>query len=59
MTVFVSIVASLAFESPVLIIEKLIFGPTNTPDTIRANEQCAIQPNQSEIQYEQMENVTN
>ncbi|XP_055304016.1 uncharacterized protein LOC129569308 [Sitodiplosis mosellana] len=54
-TIFVSIIASLAFESPIVIIEKFIFGSINKPDTHTENEQ----QNQSEIPNEPKDNDTN
>lgn len=38
LSTFVALIASLAFESPMIIIEKLIFGPRKKPTEQRPNE---------------------
>lgn len=58
-TVFVSIIATLAFESPIIVIEKLIFSPKDQSESKAENEQREKQQNQSEIQDEPIENDTN
>lgn len=44
--VFVSIIATLAFESPIIIIEKLIFGSTSKKDRNKVN---AVHENKIEV----------
>lgn len=43
LTVFVSLIATLAFESPIVIIEKLIFDPKKKPESNTRNETNGIQ----------------
>lgn len=50
LTVFVSILATLAFESPILAIEKLVFSPTKEPKpTQNGNEQMTTNEIQTDI----------
>lgn len=49
MSVFVSIVATLAFESPILVIEKLIFHPKKESEPKTVNEQTRIPDNDQDI----------
>lgn len=44
--VFVSIIATLAFESPIIIIEKMIFGSTHKKDGNKVN---AVDENKIEV----------
>lgn len=53
-TVFVSVVATLAFESPIIIIEKLIFAPKRDDEPINSRD---IRQHQADISYEQLENM--
>lgn len=53
LTVFVAIIGTLAFESPILILEKLIFSPATKPERSDDN----IEP--SESQHNTTENRSN
>lgn len=55
-SVFVSIITCLAFESPIQMIEKVIFRRINNPETNTRNKQCDKQQNVTEIQQAPLEN---
>lgn len=57
LTVFVSIVASLAFESPLIVIEKLIFGSTGNAEPTDTNQNHEQSQYHIEISYEQISNI--
>lgn len=53
MTVFLSIIATLAFESPIIAIEKMIFKPKKKPQPIyNGNDHASLNGNQEYSRFE-------
>lgn len=54
LTVFVAIVATLAFESPIVTIEKMIFAPAKKPEISKRNNNNEVEPDRSQNNIKEM-----